>query len=288
MLFAIDIGNTQTVIGLYDLEPDDAHNVGRRLADTHLLDHWRVATNAERTADEQALVIQEFLGFHGFSFDDDIAGIVVCSSVPRVTGALRRMSERYFGSAAVVIGSFQSLANEVDAEGADRHGIQVVRRISGGGAMFIEPGNTITYSLTVPTSLVEGLSFEQSYAFLDDWVLGALNELGIKATYVPLNDIASDEGHWARAKQHYQRAIEVREHGCGRGKGNLMFARAATVEHTDIQILSGVPQIVVRFTIDDDVDARFVAGAMKYAVSRVAATGAGRLLLRRGGRWIPV
>jgi type III pantothenate kinase len=103
MLLAIDVGNTQTVIGLYDLEPDDAPNVGRRLADTHLLDHWRVATNAERTADEQALVIQEFLGFHGFSFDDDIAGIVLCSSVPRVTGALRRMSERYFGSPAVVI-----------------------------------------------------------------------------------------------------------------------------------------------------------------------------------------
>jgi type III pantothenate kinase len=103
MLLAIDVGNTQTVIGLYDLEPDDEHNVGRRLADTHLLDHWRVATNAERTADEQALVIQEFLGFHGFSFDDDIAGIVVCSSVPRVTGALRRMSERYFGRAAIVI-----------------------------------------------------------------------------------------------------------------------------------------------------------------------------------------
>ena len=34
--------------------------------------------------------------------------------------------------------------------------------------MFIEPGNTITYSLTVPASLVEGLSFERSYAFLDD------------------------------------------------------------------------------------------------------------------------
>ena len=75
MLLVIDVGNTQTVIGLYDLEPDDEHNVGRMLADTHLLDHWRVATNAERTADEHALVIQEFLGFHGFSFDDDIAGI---------------------------------------------------------------------------------------------------------------------------------------------------------------------------------------------------------------------
>ncbi len=106
-----------------------------------------------------------------------------------------------WGSPAVVIGSFQSLRNEVDPEGAERHGITVVRRISGGGAMFIEPGNTITYSLTVPASLVEGLSFERSYAFLDDWVLGALGELGITATYVPLNDIASPAGKIAGAAQ---------------------------------------------------------------------------------------
>ena len=48
-------------------------------------------------------------------------------------------------SPLVVIGSFQSFRNEVDPEGAERHGIDVVRRISGGGAMFMEPGNTITY-----------------------------------------------------------------------------------------------------------------------------------------------
>jgi len=106
-----------------------------------------------------------------------------------------------WGAPAVVIGSFQSLRNEVDPDGAARHGITVVRRISGGGAMFIEPGNTITYSLTVPASLVEGLSFERSYAFLDDWVLGALRELGIEATYVPLNDIASPAGKIAGAAQ---------------------------------------------------------------------------------------
>jgi hypothetical protein len=51
-------------------------------------------------------------------------------------------------------------------DGAARHRIDVVRRISGGGAMFMEPGNCITYSLTVPASLVEGLSFQRSYAFL--------------------------------------------------------------------------------------------------------------------------
>ncbi|CAM3445794.1 biotin/lipoate A/B protein ligase family protein [Occultella aeris] len=104
-------------------------------------------------------------------------------------------------SSCVVIGSFQSLRNEVDMEAADELGVQVVRRISGGGAMFMEPGNAISYSLYVPGSLVDGLSFEQSYAFLDDWVLGALTEMGVDAHYVPLNDIASPTGKIGGAAQ---------------------------------------------------------------------------------------
>ena len=102
---------------------------------------------------------------------------------------------------SVVIGRFQSLRNEVDAEAARRHGIDVVRRISGGGAMFIEPGNTITYSIFAPLSMVEGMSFEQAYAFMDEWVLAALAELGIDAWYQPLNDITSAAGKIAGAAQ---------------------------------------------------------------------------------------
>nr|WP_281373165.1 biotin/lipoate A/B protein ligase family protein [Kineococcus aurantiacus] len=106
-----------------------------------------------------------------------------------------------WASPAVVLGSFQSLANEVDGAAADRLGVQVVRRVSGGGAMFVEPGNTITYSVYAPGSLVEGLSFTESYAFLDDWVLVALGDLGIKAWYQPINDIATDQGKIAGAAQ---------------------------------------------------------------------------------------
>lgn len=106
-----------------------------------------------------------------------------------------------WASPAVVIGRFQSLRNEVDPAGAARHGIEVVRRITGGGAMFIEPGNTITYSLSAPESLVAGMSFEQSYAFMDAWVLQALASLGIEAWYQPLNDIASKAGKIAGAAQ---------------------------------------------------------------------------------------
>ncbi|MDH2412889.1 biotin/lipoate A/B protein ligase family protein [Nocardioides sp. CER19] len=117
-----------------------------------------------------------------------------------------------WASSAVIIGSFQSLANEVDSEAAERHGVSVVRRISGGGAMFVEPGNTITYSLYVPGTLVAGLSFAESYAFLDAWVLRGLRALGVDASYVPLNDIASPLGKIGGAAQKRLAAGGVLHH----------------------------------------------------------------------------
>lgn len=102
---------------------------------------------------------------------------------------------------SVVIGSFQSMRNEVDDDAVRRHGVSVVRRISGGGAMFMEHGNAITYSLYLPQSLVDGLSFADSYPFLDDWVMEGLRKLGISAWYQPLNDIATDIGKIGGAAQ---------------------------------------------------------------------------------------
>ncbi|MCA4131494.1 biotin/lipoate A/B protein ligase family protein [Arthrobacter sp. M4] len=102
---------------------------------------------------------------------------------------------------SVIIGSFQSFRNEVDADGVQRHGVTVVRRISGGGAMFMEAGNCITYSLYLPQTLVDGISFADSYAYLDAWVMAALEKLGISAFYVPLNDIATEHGKIGGAAQ---------------------------------------------------------------------------------------
>ncbi|MCL2596018.1 MAG: lipoate--protein ligase family protein [Promicromonosporaceae bacterium] len=102
---------------------------------------------------------------------------------------------------AVVIGSFQSVANELDAEGIARHDVTVVRRISGGGAMFMEAGNCVTFSLVVPASLVDGLSFADSYAFLDNWVLGALASVGVEARFAGLNDVVSPAGKLAGSAQ---------------------------------------------------------------------------------------
>ncbi|MDQ1609666.1 MAG: lipoate---protein ligase [Microbacteriaceae bacterium] len=102
---------------------------------------------------------------------------------------------------AVVIGSFQSVKNEVDAENAKKYGFDVVRRISGGGAMFMEAGSVVTYSIYAPADLVQGMSFADSYAFLDEWTITALKALGIDAYYQPLNDITSAKGKIGGAAQ---------------------------------------------------------------------------------------
>jgi len=111
VLLTIDCGNTQTVIGLFS-----GHE---------LVDHWRIATAAERTSDELALMFQQFLGFHGFSFDAQVTGLAIASGVPRVTAALREMSERYFGFPALVLESgvrtgMPILYDEPKNVGADR------------------------------------------------------------------------------------------------------------------------------------------------------------------------
>lgn len=102
---------------------------------------------------------------------------------------------------AVIIGSFQSVRNEVDEDELAARGAQLVRRISGGGAMFMEPESSITYALYAPGELVQGMSFADSYAFLDEWVLEALRSLGIDAVYKPLNDITSPLGKIGGAAQ---------------------------------------------------------------------------------------
>ncbi len=89
MLLAIDVGNTQTVIGLFD-GPD-------------LVDHWRVATVADRTSDELALALRQFIGWQGLNAVEAVTGMAISSVVPRMTAALREMSERHFGLSPCII-----------------------------------------------------------------------------------------------------------------------------------------------------------------------------------------
>jgi lipoate-protein ligase A len=101
----------------------------------------------------------------------------------------------------IVLGRFQSVRNEVNEEASRTNGVQIVRRISGGGAMFIEPEGAITYSIYAPEALVQGMNFPESYQFFDAWVVQALRDLGVDAWYAPLNDITSSGGKIGGAAQ---------------------------------------------------------------------------------------
>ncbi len=108
---------------------------------------------------------------------------------------------------ALVIGSHQSVANEVDLTAAQRDGFIVTRRMSGGGTMLCEPDRTITYSLYLPESMVGGISFRKSYAVLDAWAVGAFRQLGVPASYREINDIISPEGKIGGAAQARRRGF---------------------------------------------------------------------------------
>ena len=108
---------------------------------------------------------------------------------------------------ALVIGSHQSVTNEIDVAAANELGFVVTRRMSGGGTMLCEPDRTITYSLYLPESVVAGVSFRKSYALLDGWAVSAFVELGVPAEYREINDIISPRGKIAGAAQARRRGF---------------------------------------------------------------------------------
>ncbi len=101
---------------------------------------------------------------------------------------------------AVPLGRFQSFEDEVQADYAEEHDIDVVRRITGGGAMYVEPETVITYSMYMPRELVPE-DIEESYRQLNEWVINALNSLGLQVEHEPLNDVKHPEGKIGGAAQ---------------------------------------------------------------------------------------
>lgn len=97
MLVAIDVGNTQTVIGLFG--PGD----GPAGSGPELAYHWRIATVASRTADELALLIDQLFQLQGLDPEEVISGLAVASVVPRQRTALREMADRWFKVDTVIV-----------------------------------------------------------------------------------------------------------------------------------------------------------------------------------------
>ena len=141
MLLTIDVGNTHTVLGLFDGED--------------IVEHWRISTDARRTADELAVLLQGLMGMHpllGEELGDGIDGIAICSTVPSVLHELREVTRRYYGDVPAVLvepgvkTGVPILTDNPKEVGADRI-INAVAAVElyGGPAIVVDFGTATTF-----------------------------------------------------------------------------------------------------------------------------------------------
>jgi type III pantothenate kinase len=89
MLLAVDAGNTQTAFGLFERE--------------RLVEHWRVATEAERTGDELGALVGRLLELRDLGFEE-VTGVCLSTSVPPLVRAYAEFAERYAEAPILVVG----------------------------------------------------------------------------------------------------------------------------------------------------------------------------------------
>jgi type III pantothenate kinase len=147
VLLAIDVGNTQTVVGMFGPGPAAAPPS----ADGELLHHWRIATEAERTADEYALLVTQLLDLKDLDVADAVTGVALSSGVPRVTAALRETFNRWYPVPVVVVepGTKTGMPIMIDNPkevGADRITNAVAAfDLYGGPAIVVDLGTATTF-----------------------------------------------------------------------------------------------------------------------------------------------
>ena len=154
MLLAIDVGNTETVIGLFGVPaPDapDAMGFARADGERGLAFHWRLSTVPDRTPDEYAMVLTQLLDLEGLDLRSTVSAIAISSSVPSVSTQLRRMANRWFATLDVTVigpGTKSGMAILYDNPrevGADRIANSV-------GAYDLYPGASIVVDLGTATT----------------------------------------------------------------------------------------------------------------------------------------
>jgi type III pantothenate kinase len=139
LLLAVNVGNTNTVLGVFRGD--------------ELQWQWRMSTQAERTADELAVLLAGLLEQADLSFTSQITGVVISSVVPTSTTALREMVNRYFNFPPVVVEpgtrtGIQIATDNPREVGADRivNALAAFHRY-GGPCIVIDFGTATTYDV---------------------------------------------------------------------------------------------------------------------------------------------
>ena len=200
MLLVIDAGNTQTVVGLYGGD--------------ELLDHWRIATNAERTSDEHALLIGQFLHAH---LDHEIDRLLLYDN-PKEVGADRIADavaafDLYGGPAIVVDFGTATVFDAVSAKGeymggAIAPGIEISLDALFSRAAWLRRVELVEPPSVIGRSTVESIQSGVIYGFtgmVDGICRRIMDELGeaavvatggLSALIAPLSTCIQHEEPW--------------------------------------------------------------------------------------------
>src|SRR5260221_10271360 len=155
MLLVLDVGNTNTVLGVWSrTAPPHASASHAPLAGEypHLAAHWRVTTERDQTVDEYGVLFRNLFAMQQVDFSA-VRGIVISSVVPPLDGTLREVCERYFNVKPLFIepGVKTGMPVRVDnpAEvGADRivNGVAAFAKY-GGPCIVVDFGTATTFDV---------------------------------------------------------------------------------------------------------------------------------------------
>ncbi len=141
MLLLIDVGNTQTVLGVHDGE--------------RMLTRWRIATDRTRTGDEYATVFESLFRLEGLSLGE-VSAVVVSSVVPPAQQALERLAQRYLGEPPIVVGpgvrtGIPILYDNPREVGADRivNAVAAYEKVKS-GCIVVDFGTATTFDVISP------------------------------------------------------------------------------------------------------------------------------------------
>ena len=137
MILVLDVGNSNISVGVYN--------------DDRLQQHWQIANDRPRTADEFAVLLKSFFDIERFTFQQ-VTGIIISSVVPTSMYALEQMCKKYFHIPPLVVGPGVKTGLNIKYEnprevGADRivNAVSALHKYGGRPLIIVDFGTAITY-----------------------------------------------------------------------------------------------------------------------------------------------
>lgn len=137
MILVLDVGNSNISLGVYE--------------SNRLLQHWRIANDRPKTADEFAVLLKSFFDFESLTFKQ-VTGIIISSVVPTSMFAIEQMCKKYFHVTPLIVGPGVKTGLNIKYEnpkevGADRivNAVSALHTYSGRPLIIVDFGTANTY-----------------------------------------------------------------------------------------------------------------------------------------------